>query len=133
MRDIESPADVPQFVDAFYGKVRQDAELSYLFDDVAQLDWPHHLPKMYAFWTTLIFGEAGGYKGNPMRPHLELGQKTPIRPEHFQRWLTLFYATIDELFTGEVAEQTKIRARSIATVIESRLYQNGLLADTKAI
>jgi len=129
MKALESPADVERFVDVFYEKVRQDATLRFLFDDVAQLDWPAHLPRMYAFWNTLIFGEAGAYKGNPMQPHLDLARKTAVRPEHFRRWLALFDETIDELFRGDQASQTKMRARSIATVIESKLYQTGLLGE----
>jgi len=127
--DISAPEDIRRFVDAFYERVRQDDPLRYLFDEVAGLDWPSHLPRMYDFWNALVFG-TGEYKGNPMQPHLNLARLAPVRPEHFQRWLRLFEATIDAHFAGEVADQTKMRARSIATVIESKLFQTGLLADS---
>lgn len=128
MFDIETEADVARFVERFYERVRQDADLGPIFDDVARVDWPTHIPKITAFWSGLLLG-THTYRGQPMRPHLELAQKTPIRPAHFDRWLALFTQTVTELFAGERTEQAVIRAQSIATVMQSKLYVTGLLAD----
>lgn len=124
--DIETQADIAELVALFYGRIRQHDELGFIFDDVAQVNWETHLPKIIDFWTTVLFGTQA-YKGNPMIAHLELGQKTPIHPHHFDEWLALFIKTVDELFEGERAEVAKMRAQSIAVVLQSKLYTAGLL------
>jgi hemoglobin len=115
-QDIQTEADVVLMVQSFYEKVNQDDLLAYVFNDFAAVDWETHLPKMYRFWNTLIFGKAT-YKGNPFASHIPL----PIEKTHFQRWITLFDENIDDLFCGEVAEHTKQRAKSIAHIFESKL------------
>jgi hemoglobin len=116
--DIRTEQDVELMVDSFYAKVNQDPLLSYVFNDFAEVDWQSHLPKMYKFWSTLIFGEQS-YKGNPFAAHVPL----PVDKTHFERWLSLFEENMDELFAGEVAEHTKLRAKSIAYVFSSKLAQ----------
>ena len=116
--DIRTEQDVELMVDSFYAKVNQDPLLSYVFNDFAEVDWQSHLPKMYQFWSTLIFG-VQSYKGNPFAAHVPL----PVDKTHFERWLCLFEENMDELFAGEVAEHTKLRAKSIAYVFSSKLAQ----------
>jgi hemoglobin len=116
LNDIVSEKDVVLLVDSFYEKVNQDYLLSAIFNDFSGINWNIHLPKMYQFWNTLIFGTQS-YKGNPFEAHLSL----PINYTHFARWIEIFDETIDEHFSGIVADQTKIRAKSIAQVFESKL------------
>lgn len=125
-KDIQSEADIERLVGQFYSRVRQDALLGPIFDGVAQVDWAHHIPRLIGFWSTILLG-SGQYTGNPVVPHLALGHKTSIRSVHFERWLALFTQTVDDLFTGEQAEQAKIRAQSIAVVLQSKLRTAGLL------
>lgn len=115
-RDIETEVDVRLLVDEFYGTIRGDALLNPIFTDVAQVDWAHHLPKMYAFWNGLILGKLG-YTGSPFVPHATL----PIGREHFVRWLELFRATVDRLFVGARAQRAKDAAGSIAHTFAMRL------------
>lgn len=116
MRDIETEADVRTLVDAFYAAIREDALLNPIFTDVAQVDWEHHLPKMYAFWSGLIFGRPG-YVGQPFAAHVKL----PVGREHFQRWVELFHATVDRLFAGDAAQRAKNAAASIAHTFALRM------------
>jgi hemoglobin len=116
MRDIENEADVRAMVDAFYQRIQSDALLGPIFNDVAQVDWTHHLPKMYAFWNGVILGLAG-YQGAPFPPHTVL----PIRREHFERWVALFHQTVDALFSGEAATRAKNAAASIAHTFALRM------------
>jgi hemoglobin len=127
--DIQSTTDVEELVRQFYGKVRQDVMLGPVFNVVAQVDWAHHIPRLVGFWSTVLLGSEE-YKGNPVLPHLALGHKTPIGPVHFKQWLALFIQTVDELFVGERAEQAKIRAQSIAIVLQTKLHAAGLLDHT---
>ncbi len=52
----------------------------------------------------------GTYRGAPFPKHAVL----PVEKAHFDRWLELFLATVDELFSGPKAEEAKGRALSIA-------------------
>ena len=41
-----------ELVDAFYGKVRRDPRIGPLFLGAVQ-DWPEHLEKLTAFWSSV--------------------------------------------------------------------------------
>lgn len=112
--DISTPEDVKTLIDTFYMKVRGDEMLGYIFDEVAKVDWPHHLPVMYAFWEFLLLGNADRYKGNPIQKHFDLHARYPLKVKHFDRWVALFQSTVDELFEGETAKDAKFRAFAIA-------------------
>jgi hemoglobin len=116
MKDIENEADVRQLVDAFYARIQQDALLSPIFSDVAQVDWAQHLPKMYAFWNQLILG-ISGYAGAPFAAHVSL----PVTREHFERWLQLFREAVDAHFAGPGAARAKNAAASIAHTFALRM------------
>jgi hemoglobin len=120
-RDISNRADIQQLVDTFYTKVRSDEVIGYLFNDVAQINWELHLPRMYDFWENIIF-QTGSFKGNPMVAHVQLHEKSPLTKEHFARWQQLFLATVNELFEGEKTELAKQRALSIATMMQLKVF-----------
>jgi len=120
--DITTRADVENLVNTFYDKVRDDATIGVIFNEIADVNWGTHLPKMYDFWEGILFG-TGNYRGRPMPPHFKLNETYPFRPEYFDAWLTLFYTTVDELFKGEKAAEAKMRAMNIAAVMEHRIRQ----------
>jgi len=123
MKDIENREDIINVVNTFYDNVNNNSELSYFFNDVTQLNWEVHLPKMYDFWETILFHKPI-FKGNPMRKHINLHKIAPLKKENFDTWIQLFEATVDGLYQGEVATQMKIRATSIATAIQlNTVYQ----------
>lgn len=111
--DITSRSDIARLVNLFYDQVRADDLLGPIFDDVAHTDWVEHLPKMYDFWESVLFGTAV-FKGNPLAVHRTLARLAPMTPREFGRWVALFHATVDDLFTGVVAEEAKMRAARIA-------------------
>lgn len=121
-KDIESPQDVAQMVEAFYQRVYQDEVLRPMFAEVASVDLRQHLPKMNSFWNTVLFGERS-YRGNPMEVHRLLDAKKPLNECHFIRWLSLFRLTVDELFQGPNAERAKAAAQRINTNIEFNLQR----------
>lgn len=108
--------DIKVLVDTFYDSVGKDDLLGPIFNDFAQVDWDHHLPVMYNFWSTVLFGTTA-YKGQPFPKHMSL----PVTAEHFTRWVQLFTGTIDRLFEGVKAEEAKQKAVSIAQVFQMRL------------
>ncbi len=121
-KDIENREDIIVLVDSFYDKVLKDDTIGYIFKDVANINLEKHMPTMYDFWETTLFHQSV-YKGNPMRVHVKLNQKEPLKKSHFERWLKLFNETVDELFEGEKAESVKTKALSIATVMQIKVYQ----------
>jgi hemoglobin len=124
-KDIEDISDIKCFVNCFYEKVRKDRQIGYLFNEVAKVNWEKHLPIMYSFWQQIIFSN-GDFKGNPMLAHQRLNEKSTLTKDHFERWIMLFRETIDELFEGFVAEQTKNRARDIAMVMKFKIIDGSI-------
>ncbi len=120
--DLTGRADIERLVNAFYARVRRDEVLGFIFDEVAQVNWDAHLPKMYAFWETVIF-RSGGYSGNPLAPHAKLVPLTVMGRDQFDRWLQLFEATVDGLFAGQNAGHIKRCAADMARVIHSRINE----------
>lgn len=118
--DIEGRAEIEQLVNRFYTRVRADEVLGFIFDQVAKTNWDTHLPKMYAFWETVLF-RSGGYTGNPIAAHAKLVPLTTMGRGQFDHWLKLFRETVDELFAGPKAEHIKNCAADMANVIYSRI------------
>jgi hemoglobin len=110
--DITTSEDIKNLIDSFYEKVKADDVIGYIFNDIAQVDWPHHLPRMYAFWEFLLLSK-DTYKGNPMEVHQKLHRQVRLTEEHFNRWLQLFHQTVDEHFEGLVAQDAKNRSNLI--------------------
>lgn len=113
--DIKSLDDIISFVNKFYEKVQQDDLIGPIFNNVIE-DWSPHLEKMYSFWNAVLFG-VPGFTGNPFARHAPL----PIKEKHFERWIFLFKETIDALFVGEMAENTKKKAETMAIMFLSKL------------
>jgi hemoglobin len=122
--DIENREDVKLLINSFYDKVRADDKIGYIFNDIAKVNWEHHLPIMYDFWEGVLFQKAG-YSGNPIQTHQKLNQQEPLHSDHFDRWKQLFLQTVDEHFEGDTAELAKQRAQSIATMMLIKITQSG--------
>ena len=118
-KDIATRNDIEFMVNSFYEKVQKNNDLNNVFNNVAKINWEHHLPKMYAFWESVIFGEAN-YKGNPLAAHKNLHQKFPFTPQLFNDWLTIFIENVDANFEGDGALKAKNSARSIAIVLQTK-------------
>jgi len=116
MKTIESREDIIVLVDTFYDKVNKDQLLSPIFNDIAKVDWESHMPTMYNFWSSILLG-TNNYSGRPFPKHLSL----PIKQAHFDRWLQLFHANIDAQFHGELAEEAKTRASTIAQIFTAKI------------
>ena len=61
--DITNRDDIKLLVDDFYKKVQADELLGPVFSHV---NWPHHLPIMYDFWSSMLLGDQS-YRGNPLQ------------------------------------------------------------------
>ncbi|HTI59511.1 group III truncated hemoglobin [Mucilaginibacter sp.] len=112
--DIVTETDVRALVETFYSKVRRDDLLAPIFEPVIGNNWDHHLGRMTDFWSTLLL-YTRKFNDDPLLKHLPL---TLIKA-HFDRWLLLFHRTVDELFQGQIAENAKKRAYSIARIMKA--------------
>lgn len=112
LTDITTEEDIQLLVHTFYARVREDDTLGPIFNAKIQ-DWPSHLDKLCNFWSTLLL-YTRKYQGDPMTVHRSMTIDTP----HFSRWLSIFRATIDDLFAGETAQAAKNRADKIAGVMQ---------------
>lgn len=120
-QDILNLDDIKLMVDGFYGKVREDDMLADIFNQRIADRWPEHLEKMYRFWQTVLLDEHT-YYGSPFVPHADL----PVHAPHFQRWITLFFKTVDDLFVGQKAERAKWQGQRMAEMFNSKIsYYNG--------
>ncbi len=115
-KEILTIDEIKILVDDFYGKVRKDELLKDIFEEVIQDTWPQHLDKMYRFWQTILLGERT-YYGSPFMHHINL----PVEEKHFNRWLSLFYETLDENFEGEKAEQAKMQSMRMAQMFQYKI------------
>jgi hemoglobin len=120
-KDIGNIEDIKLLVNDFYGKVRKDDLLRDIFNNKIEDRWPQHLEKLYRFWQTVLL-EEHTYYGSPFLPHAHL----PVAKEHFDRWLKLFYETVDEHFAGENATKAKWQAERMAVMFHSKIdyYKN---------
>lgn len=115
--DIENRDYIEQLMRAFYAKAIPDPVIGHYFTEVIQMDLEKHLPVIIDFWETVLFGIAK-YKSNAIAVHQHLHTKSAFEDKHFERWVSLFQATVDDLFEGEKATLAKQRALSIATVMK---------------
>jgi len=118
--DIRGRDDLKLLVTEFYQRVGDDEDLSFIFNEVASVDWEHHLPRMVDFWEKALF-RTGNFRGNPLARHLALNEKTPLEKPLFDRWMKLFKSTVDLHFSGERSEHLKRIAADIAQVMTSRI------------
>jgi hemoglobin len=120
MKKLESREDIEHLVNSFYAKVTQDQTIGFFFSDVAKVDWDKHLPKMYSFWETILFGQMS-YKGNPMAVHFPINKMQAMEKKHFDQWLKLWKQTIEENFVGENASMAIYKSENIARLMEYKM------------
>ncbi|MBO0929372.1 group III truncated hemoglobin [Fibrella aquatilis] len=121
MHDIQNRTDIDHLVATFYGRVFADEQIGLVFTLVARVTPETHFPLLGDFWETVLFGQ-NRYHGNVILKHVELHLKQALQPAQFDRWVSLFCLTVDDLFIGTVAETAKIRARTMSMVLQAKLH-----------
>ncbi len=118
--DIKSREDIQTLIEQFYDKVIPDPVIGFIFTKVVDMHWEEHIPVIVDFWETILLDNPV-YKKNAMEVHYTLNKKVPLQKIHFETWLNHFNATVDELFTGPIANLAKTRAKSIGAVMEHKM------------
>jgi hemoglobin len=129
VRDLDTPEEIAEMVRRFYADVAQDDLLGPMFNDVAQVDWSEHLPKLTAFWCRALLGITG-YAGNPFRAHTLVHDRQAFTRAHFERWLSLFHDTVELGWVGPRAGRALELAHNVARVHSQQLVGEPVLADT---
>lgn len=119
MKQLESREDIELLVNTFYQKV-ETSEIGTFFNDIAKVNWSEHLPKMYRFWESLLFGKAT-YKGNPMAVHFPINDIKALEKHHFETWLELWTENVREHFEGETADLAIYKAGNIANLMAFKM------------
>jgi hemoglobin len=113
-------AMVRAVVEAFYARARADDVVGPVFNRVvAAEEWPAHLSKITDFWSSMLLG-TGSYMGRPMPKHIAIPE---LSDAHFQRWLTLFRMTVEELCPPAVAALFVEQAETIGNNFRIRIAQ----------
>ena len=108
--DVVTEEQIGRLIPAFYDRVRRDEQLGPIFDRAID-DWPLHLNKLQSFWSSVMLG-SGRYKGQPMVAHLR--HESAMSPENFDRWLTLWRKTTNDLLDEDGAHALQEKAERIA-------------------
>jgi hemoglobin len=112
-RDL-TDGDLDGLLTAFYVTLADDALLAPYF---AAVDMVAHMPRIVAFWSTMLF-QTGRYSGSAFRPHLEMPGLTA---DHFQHWVAILETTVDARFSGAAADRMKELAHRVAFSMQLRL------------
>lgn len=110
-------------VDSFYDTVRNDDLLGPIFARHV-VDWSLHLPKMYAFWSTVV-RRTGRYAGRPLEAH----QRLPgLMQAHFDRWIALWTQTVARVVPAPSRNAFVVPATRMASSMSSVLLRGGASA-----
>jgi hemoglobin len=112
--------NIKELINSFYEAIQADDLMGHYFNQEAQINWEHHLPRMYAFWESMILG-AGTYTGSLMGAHWNMHQKAPMEQEHFDRWLMHFHNALNKFYIPELAEDIKLRSMAMGANIRMKL------------
>lgn len=113
-KEIRGIDDIRLLVNTFYDRASKDELLAPIF--AKRIPDSSHLDPLYRYWQTTLLGEET-YDGIPFPKHADL----PLTHQHFDRWLSLFHQSIDELFTGPSAEKAKFRAIRMSEVFRYKM------------
>lgn len=120
-RDISSRKDIKLIITKFYDLLLNDVIMIPFFEDIViKNHLNEHLEIISDFWNDILF-QTTSYKNNTMQKHIDKNAFIKFKKEHFAIWTSYLFTTIDANFSGEVAEQMKNRATSIATVMQLKM------------
>ncbi len=100
----------------FYAKVVKDDLIGPIFVDVLGKDlksdeWQAHIRLLTDFWASIALGDFT-YNGSPFAPHVKFEERLSI--EAFERWLKLFFETLNTIYEPKIAQQFLAKSKNIA-------------------
>lgn len=117
-QDISSREDIHFIITEFYKKLISDSEMLPFFEEMVQQNHlEKHIEIITDFWQDILF-QTNSYQNNVLQKHLDFNKKVRFKKAHFKKWLFYLQTTIDASFKGQVAQNMKDRANSIAMVMQ---------------
>lgn len=121
MNDISTRKDIKFIITSFYDKLLSDSQMLPFFTKfLKENSLEEHLETITDFWEDVLF-DTISYKANLLKKHIDFNDNLPFKEEHFSIWVSYFFDTINESFSGINAEKMKNRANSIATVMKIKM------------
>jgi len=120
--DLDSKENIAAFLQGFYDKLLNDPVLAPIFLEAAAIDIRVHLGHIQAYWEKLLLGE-DNYHRHTMNIHRALHGKRALTEAEFDRWLDFYISTVNENFSGPLAEKAKRIADHIAGNMKTRIVQ----------
>lgn len=120
--DVQNRDDIQVIVHLFYSKAVKDSIIKHFFNDVMEMNIEHHLPIIISFWDSALFGTAT-YTGNVMLKHISLHKLSPLKEEHFNRWMELWRTAVQNSYEGVMADQMIDRAEKMKTLMIFKIEQ----------
>ncbi len=108
---------IEKLVKHFYLRVQKDELLGPIFNDMAQVDWDHHIKLLSQFWNSIML-KTHEYHGNAYEKHVIIGQQTHIEEAHFIRWLDLFQQEAVKHLPSEAANDMIQKASLIGKSLQ---------------
>lgn len=118
--DLVSRTEIHDLVVDFYRAIIFDEVLGPVFDEVAEVDWTLHIPRLVDYWCRVLLRQPG-YDGAILEPHRHVHELESFRPELFERWFTLWVSTIDATWHGPGADAAKRHAERMANTLSRQL------------
>lgn len=118
--DLDTRGQIHDLVVRFYREIAFDDLLGPVFEEVAEVDWSSHIPRLIDYWARVLLREPG-YDGFILGPHRRVHEVEAFRVEHFDRWYGLFVDIVDDGWSGPIAERAKTHAGRTAEMLARQL------------
>jgi hemoglobin len=122
--DLAGPADVHDLVVDFYREVVLDELLAPVFDEVAEVDWAEHIPRLVDYWNGILL-DAGTRRGSVTAVHRQLHAAAPVDVGHCVRWLELWARCLAARWEGPNATRALEHARALMIGMGRHVFHLG--------
>jgi hemoglobin len=121
LSDLSGRADVHDLVVEFYREVIFDDVLGPVFEEVAEVRWDEHIPRLVDYWCRILFGDLD-HRGSLTVAHRHLHQVMPIRAEHCDRWYGRWTECLDGRWRGPNADRARHHAAVLLTGMATHVF-----------
>ncbi|QYG94070.1 group III truncated hemoglobin [Iamia sp. SCSIO 61187] len=119
--DLATRGAISDLVTSFYREIVFDDLLEPVFGEVAEVDWPRHIPVLIDYWVAILLG-VDGPRGSLMGVHRHLHGLAAIEREHCDRWYSLWVGCVDERWAGPLAERAKAHAAAVMAGMAKHVF-----------
>lgn len=119
--DLASRSAIHDLVVEFYREVVNDDLLGPVFEEVAEVDWAEHIPKLVDYWCNILLGE-GHRLGSIMPSHRDLHAIAPVRVDHCDRWFDLWEGSVRASWHGPIADHAIAHAGNLMSGMARHVF-----------